>query len=188
MTARWVVEVAPERDLTLRWRPISLLIKNKVEPDSDFFEPVKTTHNMLRVMESVRTAEGEGPIQDLYFAMATAVHHDQDLNFDMAELLTGLGLDASHAAAADDESFDAAIQASMDDGLGLTGEDVGTPIIALDRSDGKRVGYFGPVITARPEREKALLLWDSLIGMMEVDGFWELKRTRTEGPEFGDRP
>ena len=31
-------------------------------------------------------------------------------------------------------------------------------------------------------------MWDALRTMMDVPGFWELKRTRTERPEFGDRP
>ena len=188
MTARWAVEVAPQRNLDIRWKPISLLLKNEPEPGSDYHDPVMKTHRMLRVMESVRAAEGEAPMKDLYFALGTAVHHDKQLDFDIGDLLSGLGLDPGHAAAADDVGFDAAIEASMDDGLGLTGDDVGTPIIAVKRSDGERVAYFGPVITARPEGDKALLLWDSLMAMMDIDGFWELKRTRTEGPQFGDRP
>jgi hypothetical protein len=31
-------------------------------------------------------------------------------------------------------------------------------------------------------------MWDALVAMMNIDGFWELKRTRTERPDFGDRP
>ncbi len=28
-------------------------------------------------------------------------------------------------------------------------------------------------------------MWDALVAMMNVAGFWELKRTRTERPELG---
>lgn len=163
-------------------------MKNETGPDSPFFEPVTRTHGLLRVMESVRAAEGNGPIQSLYFEYGARIHHDKALEFDPADALAAVGLDTAHAAAFDDESFDAVIQTSMDDGLGLTGTDVGTPIIAVDNSDALRVAYFGPVITRVPEGDKALKLWDSLVGMMDIDGFWELKRTRTEDPEFGDRP
>jgi hypothetical protein len=31
-------------------------------------------------------------------------------------------------------------------------------------------------------------MWDALVTMMSVEGFWELKRTRTERPDFGPRP
>lgn len=188
MTARWVVSIADERELDINWKPISLLVKNETGPDSPFFEPVTRTHGLLRVMESVRAAEGNAPMQSLYFEFGARIHHDKVLDFDPAEALASVGLDTSHAAAFDDESFDSIIDASMDDGLGLTGTDVGTPIIAMENSDGNRVAYFGPVITRVPEGDKALKLWDSLAGMMDIDGFWELKRTRTEGPEFGNRP
>jgi hypothetical protein len=50
------------------------------------------------------------------------------------------------------------------------------------------VALFGPVITRVPEREQALRLWDSFVGMATVPGFWEVKRTRTQRPDFGERP
>jgi hypothetical protein len=65
---------------------------------------------------------------------------------------------------------------------------VGTPIIALENSDGVRAGYFGPVISRVPSTEKSLAMWDALVTMMDVDSFFELKRTRTESPDPGDRP
>ena len=48
--------------------------------------------------------------------------------------------------------------------------------------------YDGPVITRVPPKDDSLAMWDALVAMMNVQGFWELKRTRTERPEFGDRP
>ena len=75
-----------------------------------------------------------------------------------------------------------------DAGLALTGDDVGTPIIAFNNRDDVKQAYFGPVITRVPSTEDSLAMWDALVTMMNVDGFWELKRTRTEQPEFGDRP
>jgi hypothetical protein len=33
-----------------------------------------------------------------------------------------------------------------------------------------------------------LRFWDAMKVFVTTDGFWELKRTRTERPEFGDRP
>jgi hypothetical protein len=31
-------------------------------------------------------------------------------------------------------------------------------------------------------------MWDALVTLMDVDSFFELKRTRTESPDPGDRP
>ena len=189
MTARWVVDVvAPERDLAITWQPISLLEKNKPEPDSDYFAPVNQTHRYLRVMESVRAAEGDDAVFPLYWEYGRRIHHDKDREFPAADALAAVGLDAAHAAAFDDEKWDAEITKRMQVGLDLAGTDIGTPIIAFDDDDGDRVALFGPVITRVPTKEQSLRLWDGFVDMATVPGFWELKRTRTERPEFGDRP
>ena len=76
----------------------------------------------------------------------------------------------------------------MSAGLALVGDDVGTPIISMEDSSGAQVGMFGPVITGVPGPEESLRLWDGLVAVTTVPGFWELKRTRTEDPRFGNRP
>lgn len=187
MTARWVVdEVRPHRDVEVTWQPISLFLKNEPEPDSDYHAPLFFTHRLLRVLESVRA--GGGDVEALYIEYGRRIHHDQDRDFDPADALGAAGLDRSHAEAFDDESWDSDIRKRMDLGLELAGDDIGTPIIAMANTAGEQRGYFGPVITRVPPTEQSLMLWDALTTMMDVEGFWELKRTRTVGPEFGDRP
>jgi len=189
VTARWVVdEVRVQRDVNITWQPISLLAKNKPAADSEYFEAVDFTHKLLRVMESVRNADGDAAVEPLYWEYGRRIHHDKNREFTAAEALEAVGLSTEHAAAFDDESFDAQIETRMNIGLGLTGDDVGTPIIAMDDVNGDRVALFGPVITRAPKGDQALQLWDSFVGMAQIPGFWEVKRTRTESPEFGDRP
>jgi len=188
-TARWLVdEVAPNRDVQVTWRPISLKFKNEPPEDSPFYEPVTFTHNLLRVMESARTTEGDDAFFQLYWEAGTRIHHDGDRSFSAAELLESVGLDTKHAAAFDDESWDEVIRGWMDEGLALVGNDVGTPIIAITNSDGVKAGYFGPVITRVPSTEKSVAMWDALVAMMDIDSFFELKRTRTDRPDPGARP
>ena len=185
MTARWVVEeVVPARDVKVNWRPISLLLKNKPASDSPYYDRVARTHKMLRVMEAVRAGEGDGPIQAVYWEFASRIHHDKDVDFDIASALAAVGVDTKYAAALDDESWEAAVEAGHNDGLSLVGEDVGTPIIAFPDANGERTALFGPVITRVPNRELSLQLWDGFIAVATVPGFWELKRTRTERPDF----
>ena len=148
---------------------------------------------MLRVLEAVRAAgdtpeAGNHDVFKLYWEFGARIHHDRDLDFDIADALTTVGLDAAHADAADDETWDATIRTAMDDGFDLVGRDVGTPIIATDNVHGERVGYFGPVITKIPSTDDSLKMWDALMNMMDVDGFFELKKTRTEAPDPGARP
>jgi hypothetical protein len=188
-TARWAVdEVLPHRDIDITWRPISLFLKNRPDPDAPWYDAAKFTHDLLRTMESVRTTDGNDGVFKLYWEYASRIHHDKDRSFDPADALATVGLDRSHADAFDDESWDTAIREGMDVGLELVGDDVGTPIIAFDNSDGVKAGYFGPIISRIPSTEKSLAMWDALVAMMDIDSFFELKRTRSEGPQPGDRP
>tara|TARA_B100000945_G_C19848084_1_gene352634 strand:- start:10 stop:444 length:435 start_codon:yes stop_codon:yes gene_type:complete len=143
---------------------------------------------MLRVMEAVKADGQEDKVFDLYWEFGSRIHHDGDRDFDIADALVTVGLAASYAEAASDEKWDTPIREKMDDGLSLVGDDVGTPIIAWNRGDGDRVALFGPVITRVPQKEDALKLWDAMTMLGDIDGFWELKKTRTERPEFGERP
>ena len=190
MTARWVVdEVQPERDLEVTWEPISLLLKNDPDPTSDRYPVYKRTHDLLRVLESVRATDGNDGVFALYWEFGRRIHHDRELmGFPVVDALSSAGLDGSHSEAYDDQAWDDEIRTRMDAGLELAGDDIGTPIIAFDNAAGVRVGIFGPVITRVPASDLSLQLWDGLTAVMAVPGFWELKRTRTERPEFGERP
>jgi hypothetical protein len=189
VTARWVVdEVAPHRDLNLIWRPISLLFKNDPPADSAYYAGAYGGHRLLRVMEAIRAELGDAAVFPWYWQCATRIHHDGQRDFDIPAVLEHIGLDPKFAAAADDERWDAVIRAGMDEGLALVGDDVGTPIIAFRCDDGTKRGIFGPVMTKVPDTEQSLKFWDAMVVFTTTDGFWELKRTRTQSPEFGDRP
>lgn len=197
MTSRWAVDVVrPQRDLDITWEPISLLYKNDPDEGSDFYPVNVFTHKLLRVMESVKQAEGHEAARRLYWQYGAVLHHDRvagtadlmtTIAGDAAPFLDAAGLDGSHNDAFDDESWDATIRERMDAGLALVGQDVGTPILAFDTDKGRK-GVFGPVISRIPPGDEAIELWDAMVTMSTMDGFWELKRTRTEDPSFPDRP
>jgi hypothetical protein len=161
-----------------------LLIKNKMTEESPFFTRATHTHGLLRVIESVRAVEGDEPIGRLYTAIGGHIHNGAEAALDPVVALSEAGLPTKHAAAMDEEAWDDVIRAGMADGLSLTGEDVGTPILAFTNDAGRRVGFFGPVISRRLPLDQGLRLWDGLMLMGGVDSFWELKRTRTESPDF----
>jgi hypothetical protein len=189
VTARWVAEeVAPARDLDITWQPISLKLKNQPDEGSPSFAPLDRTFRMLRVMESVRATEGEDAVFRLYWEYGRRIHHDRALEFEIADALGSAGLPTSHASAYDSDEFDPEIRTRHDAGIEMAGDDIGTPIIGFDNREGVKQAFFGPVITRVPSTEDSLALWDALVTMLNVDGFWELKRTRTERPDLGERP
>jgi hypothetical protein len=174
--------------LEVGWQPISLLLKNQPAEDSGWYAPNRFTHNLLRVMESVRATDGNDGVLAAYWEFATRIHHDGDMSFDPAAALEAAGLDPGHGTAFAEDRWDSEIRQRMDVGLELAGSDIGTPIIGFDDVTGRRVGIFGPVITRVLPTEQALQLWDGMVAVMTVPGFWELKRTRTERPDLGSRP
>ncbi len=197
MTARWAVDVvAPVRDLTIDWEPISLLFKNQPPEDSPYYPVNNFTHRLLRVMVAVKEAEGNEAARRLYWQYGAVLHHDRVAGtVDLLEVAGGgperfleaAGLSTDYAGAFHDESLDEVIRSRMQVGLDLVGDDVGTPIIAFETPSGPK-GVFGPVMSRMPEGDEGVELWDAMVTFATNDGFWELKRTRTEDPQFPARP
>lgn len=185
ITSRWLVEVSEHRDLEVSWRTFSLRIKNR---DVDMDEKSVMRHELglraLRVVEAARAEHGDSAVLPLYTEMGRRYHHDKDRDADLGNIVEAAGYERALASAADDKAWDAVIEASMKDALDLVGEDVGVPIISFDGS----AGFFGPVLSPAPTGEAAAQLFDSLHAMATLDGFWELKRTRTNPPILADRP
>jgi hypothetical protein len=172
ITSRWLVEVRDRRPLDVRWRAISLRLKN----DSDL--PVLLfTHGLLRTLLAVRTAVGNGAAERFYAAAGNRIHVDGVPSFPVEDALLAAGLDPGFAAAFDDPAWDEAIAADTAAALELAGDDVGTPIVAVD-VDRTGSAYFGPVVSPCPTAEEALALWDAFVGLVAVPGFNELKRSR----------
>lgn len=183
VTSRWVARVAPARDLTIDWRPISLMVRNEGKDiPEQFRRPAERSFELLRVVEAMRAAGEEAGVGAFYAEVGRRIHHDHDGEFTAADALTAAGLDPAFADAAKDPVWDDAVRASTAEAVGVAGEDVGTPIIALEVEPGRWEGFFGPVLTRAPEGEEALRLWDGYVAVVSVPGLWELKRTRTEDP------
>jgi hypothetical protein len=81
--------------------------------------------------------------------------------------------------AMDSTDYDEAIRKSHHLGMDQVGNDVGTPIVSVEGE-----AFFGPVVTPIPRGEAAGRLWDGVRLVTGIDGFLEIKRTRTRKPSF----
>jgi 2-hydroxychromene-2-carboxylate isomerase len=177
-TSRWVTEVAPHREVAVRWRAYSLDMKNE--------KPPTTAQGALRIVEAVWADHGDDPIGRLYTEVGTRFHLQEDTSLDaLAGALKAAGLDAGYLAAANEDRWDAEVRWSMDEAIGVVGDDVGVPILVFDGE----VGLCGPVMEPIPAGQEAVDLWDRVVPLARTPGFYELKRSRNFTlPSRRDRP
>ncbi|TQL47737.1 2-hydroxychromene-2-carboxylate isomerase [Homoserinimonas aerilata] len=182
MASRWVKEVAHHRDLELNWHVMSLAVLNEdKDVDDDYRAFFPRALRYTRLVAALAEIEGQQIVEPLYDALGTRIHPggSKDPDEVIPAALAELGLPAEYAKYADSDEYDAQMRASHFDGINRVGQDVGTPVIAVDG-----VAFFGPVISPAPKGEQALALWDGVVAAARYDGFFELKRSRTRDPIF----
>jgi hypothetical protein len=198
MTSKWVRMVVEQRDYTVDWRFISLrMINAHIDYDAHFPPEYEAGHTaglkLLRVAARTRAEHGREAVGPLYLAMGrrifdtapngestTGVH--QGTRAFLEPILDEAGLPAELADALEDNTFDEVLRVETDQALGLTGKDVGTPILQFRPPAG--VAFFGPVISRLPKPEEAVALWDNVLGLASFPGFAELKRSLRERPQL----
>ena len=198
ITAGWLREVAPQRGLMLRWRSLSLVQRDSAELPPAVPEQIRAlasaariqSHRLLRVFEALRAQSREDTIGGLYQRWGERLFGGPARTGPpappaprlVAELVAAAGLPDEFAAAADDESWDAALCDSLDAARKACGPHPLTPAIVLDES---LTGLCGPVFSPAPTGEAALRAWDSVRVLLAEPGFFELSRARTGPPALG---
>ena len=183
MTSRWMTEVMAVRDVEVRWNVMSLAVLNEGRDlPEDYRRSIDDAWGPVRVITAARLAHGDHVVKPLYDAIGTRLHpggRQGERMAVVAEALAEVGLPAELLEAASTDAYDDALRASHQGAIDLVGEDVGTPVVAVNGT-----AFFGPVMTPAPKGEDAGRLWDGFVLVTSVPGFYELKRTRTQGPVF----
>ncbi len=182
LTSRWLLEAAKVRNFDVDFHVMSLAVLNEGRELSDeYAELMKKAWGPVRVLIAAELRFGNEVVEPLYSAMGTRYHveGEKDLDQLIIDALMDLGLDADLADAADSTEFDKALRESHHEGMDPVGYDVGTPVIHVGD-----VAFFGPVVTPAPKGEAAGRLFDGVVLVASTPDFYELKRTRSEGPNF----
>ncbi|MFE6283450.1 DsbA family protein [Streptomyces sp. NPDC057877] len=192
MTSRWVLEVEKLRDIEVRWHLMSLGVLNEDKLDElpeDYREMLTTqAWGPVRVVIAAQQEHGSEVLGDLYTALGTRIHNKEEGpgKETVAAALKDVGLPESLLDHWDDTPYEAALRASHNEGIEKVGQEVGTPVIAVPGADGEQLAFFGPVVTPAPKGEAAARLWDGTLAVASIPGFYEIKRTRTKGPDFSN--
>jgi hypothetical protein len=182
ITSRWILEVEKVRDIEVSWNLFSLPHLNKDREMPEKYKAIfANSWACARIIKSVEKDFGKEKTLPLYSAISTRIHVlketvSKDL---LSNSLNEVGLDLKYLAEMENSKWDTQIIESHERGIKLVGDDVGTPIIAVNG-----VGFFGPVISPAPKGEEAGKLWDGISIAAAYPGFFELKRSRTVGPIF----
>ena len=190
ITSRWLLEVAPQRELKISWPSYCLEIRDDydvaatvpVNYRQQALEGHALSHRMLRIFEAARAEAGEDAVDRLYTEWGRRRFSDQGPDADelLRETVAAAGLDLRMMDAARDKKWDGPICESMEIAYSFGGPKTQTPTIVV-RTDPPR-GFKGPVMAPAPTGPDAVRLWDAITVLSEHDGFFEITRPRTKLP------
>lgn len=182
ITSRWIGEVEQVRGIETDWHVMSLSVLNEGrELPAEYRAMMDDSWGPVRVIIAAQELHGSSYVKPLYDAMGEQIHHEgnKDRASVIQKALAETGLPADLARFAGSDEYDAQLRASHEAGISLVGQDVGTPVVAVNGT-----AFFGPVLTRIPRGEEAGKLWDATVTLAGYPHFFELKRSRTESPEF----
>jgi hypothetical protein len=180
VTSRWLLEVAPQRDLDIHWRSFSLTLLNGcADVPRAYRERAEGAHDVLRVVEAARDAgEPQTAIGAFYTGSGRELFQGE-WPLHVPNTLSQAGMDPGLAGAFSDPGWDRAIEASMVEAAELCGSAAASPTMAIESAPGR--AFFGPVLSHKPEGQAALDLWDAFATMASTGALYEIKRDRVDG-------
>ena len=175
-TSRWLVGVAPQRDVTVRWRAFSLSILNGDNVPDQYKPMMAASSRALRLVEALRADHRDETIGTFYTELGNRTFEaGAPLSDDIVLAAAEAAGIADAKAILDDASWDDAVRSSHETAFASAGPDIGSPVLAVE---GAPRGLHGPIIGEVPARDEALAIWDAVVPLARSATFFEVKRGR----------
>lgn len=185
--SRWLLEVAGQRPLEVRWHVMSLYLLNEGRTDDpSYVAYLRDASGAVKVASAAVVGHGSAALGELYTEFGSQIFDEwryaeaEELRSAMSAALRSTGLPAQLISAFDSDELDADLRSSHEAAVVLVGDECGTPITRLDGA-----ALYGPILNSIPRGEAALRVFDGMRLLTTVPDFYEVKRTRTTAPVFG---
>ena len=187
MTSRWLIDAAGQSNIDIQWRSLSLGVLNAGREVPEQYRAAMAAGTAAhRVIAALLAADRNDLVGEFYTECGRRQFHDgiAPSIAVVRDAVAACGA-AAWADAVEDPSLDEGIAASTHLAIGLAGPDVGSPVLAFGEP---RTAIFGPIVSPPPTGSDAVRLLDHVLDSAVIPGFFELKRGRNSGPQFGPRP
>ncbi len=175
-TSRWLVSVAAERDVTVRWRAFSLSILNGGDAPEQYRPMMAASSRALRLVEALAADHRDDEVAAFYTELGTrSFEAGEMLSDDIVVAAAEAAGIADPKAILDDSAWDEAVRSSHETAFASAGPDIGSPVLAVE---GAPRAVHGPIIGDVPSREEALAIWDAVVPLARSATFFEVKRGR----------
>jgi hypothetical protein len=182
ITSRWITEVAPQRDLTIRWRSFSPEVRDggvRLAPAIPehlrqvALERRRIAVVALRVFEWLRNEVGEWAVERFYTQLGYRLNDPEwpgasPMPGIIGAAVTAAGLDEGAETAASDPIWQHQVVRSTEEAMALVGRDAMTPVIAVETDP--PTALSGPIVSPAPAGADALRLWDAFAVLLDPAG------------------
>lgn len=179
VTSRWLLKAAAAEGCAVELRQMSLAVLNEghdVTPAQR--AKLEWSRRVGRVFAAAVDQGEPNTFGDLYEAFGALLHNGSGGPADstVKEALATMGGSPALVDALDDPAWDGTVSAAHQRSQDTLGGSGGSPIIAVDGR-----GFFGPVLTALPDRDGGVALLDAVVSAASAPEFAVLQRPY-EGP------
>ncbi|OBG60610.1 hypothetical protein A9X03_03305 [Mycobacterium sp. E1715] len=176
-TARWLRAVAEKTGVAVDWQLMSLAVLNEgreLPPPQQ--ARMRDSRQVGRLMAAIARERGVAGWTAAYFAFGER-YFDRSEPLDeglVGRLLSAAGARDTTAAVIADESLDEQVRRGHQAAQDALGETGGSPILRIDGH-----AFFGPVLTALPEAQETVAVFDAVATLAAVPQFAQLQRPRS---------